>query len=213
MTSGTMSARIACGLLALFCPACGVGDGPGRDWPGVVDTLAGGVIQVRNPETGIWSDDEGWRIVEEVRIGAAAGDGPEAFSQIAAVGASPDGLIHVIDGHTQEVRVFTPAGEHVRTFGGRGAGPGEFTNAFSLDWDAHGRLWINDPGNNRYAVFDTAGSLLFRSPRRVPGLVFPWLGGFGRSGAYYDVAAGAGPDGLSARSSSGSSSTRMAAST
>jgi hypothetical protein len=111
------------------------------------------------------------------------------FGEIAALGVSPHGLIHVIDGHSQEVRVFDQRGEHVRSFGRRGGGPGELANAYSLDWDQDGRLWIVDPGNARYAVFDSAGVPLFTAPRSVPGVVFPWLGGIATNGLLYDPAA------------------------
>ncbi len=154
------------------------------------------MIHVTNPESGLWKQGESWRLHEDLRIGAAVGDGADVFGEIAAVGVSPTGLIHVIDGHAQEVRVFSADGQHVRTFGRRGAGPGEFANAYSLDWDTSGRLWIVDPGNGRYAVFDSAGALLFHASRPVPGVIFPWLGGMGRDGTLYDVAAVQSGDGL-----------------
>src|SRR5687767_9138691 len=129
-------------LACLLLSSCGESSRPSVGWNGTIDTLANGVIQVRNPEAGVWGTDEGWRLVEELRIGSISGDGPDGFSEVTAVGVSPGGLIHVIDGQAQEVRVFAPGGTHVRTFGRRGGGPGEFQNAYSLNWDKLGRLWI-----------------------------------------------------------------------
>jgi hypothetical protein len=174
--------------VVLSCADCGSASDSEPTWLGTADTAGNGAIHVSNPESGTWGEGESWRLVEDLRIGAVAGDGPDVFGEIAAVGVSPNGLIHVIDGHDQEVRVFDPDGRHVRSFGRRGGGPGEFANAYSLDWDRSGRLWVVDPGNGRYAVFDSTGVLLFNAPRVVPGVIFPWLGGAAEDGYLYDVA-------------------------
>jgi hypothetical protein len=184
-------------LIALLSLSCSEPRRGESSWRGSIDTLASGAVHVRNPEQGVWAVGEGWKLVEELRIGSVSGDTPDGFSQVAAIGVSPSGQIHVIDEHAQEVRVFAPSGEHVRSFGRRGSGPGEFTNAYSFNWDVRGRLWISDPGNNRYAVYDTAGTLLVHVTRAVPGVVFPWLGGIGRDGYLYDVAVTPGADGVS----------------
>lgn len=154
-----------------------------------MDTTATGVIHVSNPRSGVWDREEPWRLVEDLRIGSVAGDAPDVFGEVAAIGVSPHGLIHVIDGHSQEVKVFDQSGQHIRSFGGRGAGPGELANAYSLDWDQVGRLWIVDHGNARYAVFDSAGVPLFTATRSVPGVVFPWLGGIATNGLLHDLTA------------------------
>jgi hypothetical protein len=193
----TVSFITALTLAAFVGSACAERARPSDSWSGSIDTLTGGVLHVRNPEQAIWSAEQSWSAVEELRIGAAASEGPDMFGEVAAIGVAPNGQIHVIDAHAQEIRVFSQTGEHVRSFGRRGAGPGEFSNAYALEWDHAGRLWITDPGNARYAVYDTVGSLLFHVPRTVPGVLFPWLGGFARSGALYDVSASQGPDGVS----------------
>jgi hypothetical protein len=183
-------------ICLLLLSACAENARVEPNWRGSTDTLANGTLIVQNPEQGVWSDADAWELVTELRIGAADGDSPDVFSEIAVVGVSPTGLIHAIDGHSQEVRVFAPTGAFVRSFGGRGAGPGEFENAYSLDWDAKGNLWVSDAGNNRYAVYDSSGALLRHVPRTIPGVVFPWLGGFMHETALHDLAASQGPDGI-----------------
>lgn len=73
-------------------------------WQGSIDTSASGVVYVSNPASGVWREGEGWRIVEDLGIGAAEGNGPTVFGEISSLGISPEGLIHVVDGHAQEVR-------------------------------------------------------------------------------------------------------------
>lgn len=163
-------------------------------WLGTIDTISG-IPHVRNPERGIWSEDERWRIVEELRIGRMDGESPDAFGQVVAIGVSPSGAIHVVDGLSQEIRVFDSEGRYERTIGRKGAGPGELQNAYGLAWDARGHLWVTDYGNSRYVVFDEQHDPQLHLTRPFTGILLPWLGGFGDDGFFYDVRPTALPDG------------------
>ncbi|HWV56962.1 MAG TPA: 6-bladed beta-propeller [Longimicrobiales bacterium] len=162
-------------------------------WQGTIDTLPSGAIRVNNAGTGLLGAGEGWRIVEELRIGAAEGNGADVFGEISTIGVSPTGLIHVVNWQTQEIRVFQPDGRFVRSIGRRGSGPGEFHDAFGLEWDEQGNLWVIDAGNARYTVYDSTGALVATHDRRVYGDVHPWLGGFGSDGFLYDLGASTSP--------------------
>jgi hypothetical protein len=50
----------------------------------------------------------------------------QQFHDIGGIVALPNGGLVVVDGGSRELRWFDAAGEHVRTLGGSGAGPGEF---------------------------------------------------------------------------------------
>jgi hypothetical protein len=76
----------------------------------------------------------------------------------------------------------------VRTVGRQGGGPGEFEDPIGLAWAADGHLWVADPANARFSVFDTAGRYLASHPRRVAGYSMPWRGGFDAEGRLYEVA-------------------------
>ena len=188
---------VLCAIVGAAVAGCGAGDPSVRNdgWKGSIDTLPDGAIRVSNPAEGMWSDAERWTIVEEVRIGRTEGSGPDVFGFVAAVDVTPTGNIVVIDGFAQELRFFDSRGQHLRTVGRKGAGPGEFRSAYGLAWDRLGRLWVVDGGNSRYAVFDSSGNYLFDRRRTVPGVVYPWLGGFGDDGNLYDVAFRPGPNG------------------
>jgi len=144
----------------------------------VVDTLASGAIHVRNPETGLWTDNDRWRLEESVRIGRVDGQGPDVFGQIRGLAVDALGRVHVLDSQADEVRVFTPDGGHLRTLGGSGNGPGELSGPFGLGIDGSERIWVADSGNRRYTLWDSAGSLLGTHVRPLQGFSFTWTAGF-----------------------------------
>lgn len=150
-------------------------------WLGTVDTLPSGQIRVTNPEFPIGE----WSVSEEFRIGRSDGIGPDIFGRIDALEVDLNGNLWVIDGHAQELRVFTSEGQYVRTIGRRGAGPGEFTRAVRIDAAPDGNLWVMDPQNQRLTVVDTAGAHLEERPLSYSLLLFPWPGGFDTLGDYY----------------------------
>jgi hypothetical protein len=133
-------------------------------------------------------DDQsgGWRLQEELRLGSIDGGGPEQFSDVWDLVADSEGALYVLDGLAQEVRVFTASGEFSHTIGSKGEGPGELTGAAGLNLDAAGRVWVWDPGNNRYSVFERSGELVASYRREVTGVIYPWLGGFTAAGDYLD---------------------------
>lgn len=165
-------------------PACTPSDA-GTEWRGTVDTLASGQVVVRNPAEPMWSADEAWRVVEELRIGSVTAEGPDLFGRVRGLEVDALGRIYVLEEQAQELRVFDASGRHVRTIGRKGGGPGEFARAVDLELGPHGHLWVADPSNGRVSVIDTAGIL--RRELRIPGgfVIIPWPGGFDRAGRYY----------------------------
>ena len=125
---------------------------PRHDWTAVRDTLPSGTVRVTNippaeaPPT--------WTLVEEVRVGAVEGAGPDAFGRLKGLVVLDDGGFAVLEAQVQELRVFGPDGAHVATHGGKGEGPGEFANANGLMRDPQGRIWVPDTRNGRMSVFD-----------------------------------------------------------
>ena len=179
----TASGSAVCLGLALVAAACGKDAG---GWRGTVEKRADGVEIVRNPEQGEWGDHAP-RLVEDLRLGSAEAEGPTLFGEVAAVEVDPLGRIWVLERHAKELRVFGPDGAHVRTIGRQGAGPGEFRDPIGLAWAPDGTLWVADPGNARFTVFDTAGALVGSRARRVGGYAMPWRGGFGPGGSMCEV--------------------------
>lgn len=113
-----------------------------------------------------WSDAPapGWRVSRgpSFRVGGMGGDPNHEFTSVAGGAVLSDGRVAVMDGALAELRIYSPAGEHIRTLGRKGSGPEEFQSPTLA-----GRL----PGDT-LVVFD--------SERRWLALVHP-DGGFGRS--------------------------------
>ncbi len=93
-----------------------------------------------------------------------AGDGPDEFNKPSAVVVAPNGDIFVGDGHggdsNARIVKFSKDGTFIRTWGTRGAGPGEFEAPHALAMDSSGRLFVGDRGNLRIQIFDRDGNFL-----------------------------------------------------
>jgi hypothetical protein len=173
------AARLTC--LAVFTASCGH-----------QDRREGSV------EGGAWAPGQAWRVTEAARIGDSGEDGPASFARIVDVAVDGMGRVWVADAQQHEIRVFGPDGRHVRSFGRRGGGPGEFLGIAGMDWGPGGNLWVLDGGNARFAVYDTAGKLIAMHRRDVNVVTSPWPLGFDAQGRLYDLAsvtaAGNGPE-------------------
>ncbi|MFS8638222.1 MAG: 6-bladed beta-propeller [Gemmatimonadota bacterium] len=159
----------------------------GTESPVVVDTLSSGAIVVRNSGPGRWAGGGGWRIEEVLRIGELEGDDVYVIGRIGALEVDAAGNIHVFDQHANELRTFSPRGEHLRTVGREGSGPGEFRGVVGMAAGPDGRLVVVDGSNARYTVVDGRGGMtsIPRPSRRV---LPPWVGGFDADGRFYDLA-------------------------
>lgn len=164
--------------------ACGNG-GSTTAWTGTIDTLASGVVVVRNGEAGGWSSGEAWRLTETLRIGGAGAEEAAMFGRIASFTVDLAGRLHVLDDMDQQIRTFDANGRHVRTFGRRGGGPGELERALHLALGPNDEIWVADPGSGRIAIFDTDGNYRSSHAATAGILLWPWPGGFDGRGDYY----------------------------
>lgn len=93
-----------------------------------------------------------------------AGDGPDAFNRPSAVYVAPNGDIFVGDGHgggsNARVLKFAADGTFLKTWGRKGAAPGDFETPHALAMDSRGRLFVGDRGNNRIQIFTQDGAFL-----------------------------------------------------
>ena len=115
-------------LVPLAFVLSGCGDGSGAGWQGSV-TDSAGIEIVTNAGGGLWGPGETWTVEEGLRIGTAEGEPEYQFGQITGIDVDADGRVYVMDQQAQEVRVFGPDGEYVRTMGQAGSGPGELSQA------------------------------------------------------------------------------------
>lgn len=132
-----------------------------------------------------------WRLVEELRIGSEA-DGQDGFADIRGVLEDRTGKIWVLEGSTQEIRIFDSTGRHLKTVGRRGAGPGEFQGAAGIALAPDGAIWVEDGRQGRFSVFDAEGRFLRQHLAPSAGYTANWFGGIDGAGRVWDRLLGSG---------------------
>lgn len=137
---------------SLFVTACA---GIGSCQPAATDSEASGA--------GAWSP--GHQPV--VSIGEIDGSEPFIFSEVAGVRLMSDSRVAVADRSSGTIRVFSLDGQHLRTFGGVGGGPGEFQYMNSLEYRAPDTLVAYDSSTPRVTAFLASGSLETTVPLRA----------------------------------------------
>lgn len=93
----------------------------------------------------------------EVRAGAA--DGPGSMGAITGLAVGERGTMYVLDALAPAVHAFDAQGRHLRSFGRRGGGPGEFATPHRIGFRGDS-LWVVDTGHQRTTFFDARGGVL-----------------------------------------------------
>ena len=96
----------------------------------------------------------------DMQVGAVDGDPEYAFSQITDLALTADGSLVVSDAAGQELRVFDPEGNFIRTIGGPGGGPGEFSTAPTIAGVSGDTVVTFDRRASRVTLFETNGELV-----------------------------------------------------
>jgi DNA-binding beta-propeller fold protein YncE len=92
--------------------------------------------------------------------------GSRKLNQPNDVVIAPSGDVFVVQGHTPgpngDARVlkFDKSGAFVKSWGGKGNGPGQFQVAHGIAIDPKGLLWVADRENQRIQVFDQNGTFI-----------------------------------------------------
>ena len=93
-----------------------------------------------------------------------AGTSSDTFNRPSDVAVASNGDIFVADGHggdsNARIVKFSKDGKFIKTWGKKGAAPGEFDWPHSLTFDSRGRLFVADRANNRVQIFDQDGRFL-----------------------------------------------------
>ena len=82
------------------------------------------------------------------------------------IAIAPNGDVFVAQGHTPgakgDARVlkFDKTGKFLKSWGGKGKGPGQFEVAHGIAFDAKGLLWVADRENQRVQIFDQNGTFV-----------------------------------------------------
>lgn len=153
-------------LLLLLSGGCGDGETDAPELVAVTDSAGITVVEVRGPT---WDEGGEWRVRPEprLRIGTLEGAPEEELHHVADAAIADDGSVVIADGGSGEIRIFDDSGDHVRSFGRAGDGPGEFraVRALRLDGDT---LLVYDARPGRITRFDLAGRPLGVTTLEVP---------------------------------------------
>lgn len=107
-----------------------------------------------------------------VVIGDDENDENQWFSSVRDAARMSDGSIAAVDQATAEIRIYDSAGEHLRTMGRHGEGPGEFQDPYQM-WVAAGdTIWVGDYSPWRYNLFAPDGEFA-RQVRLTPQFINP----------------------------------------
>ena len=93
--------------------------------------------------------------------------GERKLNQPNDIAIAANGDVFVVQGHTPglakgDARVlkFDKTGRFIKSWGGKGKGPGQFDVAHGIAIDAKGLLWVMDRENQRIQVFDAEGTFV-----------------------------------------------------
>ena len=82
------------------------------------------------------------------------------FSEPSDVSVSKEGLIYVVDGVNNKIKVFNPNGKFLYSFGSKGSKNGELRFPLGIGIGESGKVYIADSGNRRVQIFTPQGSFL-----------------------------------------------------
>lgn len=173
-----MNLRLAALTLSLILPGCG-GES-GRSLAAVYDSAGVRIVENRDVEGDRTSN---WTVSPEAILhlgGTSASEGAELFSELNGVTRLAGGEVVVLEGSLSELRFFSEHGEHIRTIGGMGDGPGEFGEAGSFMRLAGDSLLVRDTRKSSLVLFAPGGEHVRNEPvdrRTMWGLGdFRWMG-------------------------------------
>lgn len=155
-SAGRTCRRVAVVVSTMVAVGCGA-DQATDEWAGGLYERDG-VPVVENPEDGLWTPATAWQLEQDLRIGVADGDPDQQFSAVVDLAVDRSGRIYVLDRDAGELRVFSSEGEHLRTIGRRGRGPGELTSPSAVLLGPADTLLVPDTRNQRVQRLLTDGS-------------------------------------------------------
>ena len=94
------------------------------------------------------------------------GRGSRKLNQPNDVAFARNGDLFIVQGHTpgprrrRAVLKFDKTGKFIKSWGGKGTGPGQFEVAHGIAIDAQGLLWVTDRENQRIQIFDGDGKFV-----------------------------------------------------
>jgi hypothetical protein len=122
----------------------------------ITDSAGVDVVMNVGPQ---WQDGAGWSVDPEpyLTIGTATGDPEYELYNVTGAVRLPDGQIAVLNSGSHEIRFYDGNGQHLRSVGGEGGGPGKFQNPYDLYSLAGDSVVVYDVLQRRLSFFDRDG--------------------------------------------------------
>lgn len=112
------------------------------EWKGKTE-YEGGLKVIKNPREPLYGGDV-FILEKEFTIGVAEGDDEYSFIRLWYLAVDENENIYAMDQGASKVKVYMPNGKHLRSFGSKGQGPGEFENPNMIFITNHGQLIVED---------------------------------------------------------------------
>ena len=127
-------------------------------YPVKIETIEGvrTVLNPAFPKQGVVR----YTLVEDLTIGGESGGAESVLNRPQYLDVDAEGNIYILDWGDVEFKVFAPDGRHLRSFGKKGQGPGEFDTPASFDIAADGRIFLLSGRQHQMIILDSAGKYL-----------------------------------------------------
>ncbi len=96
-----------------------------------------------------------------------------SFRQPSDISVSDQGLIYVVDGVNNKIKVFNQKGEFLFAFGKKGRGNGQFSFPMGIHTDSNDKVYVADSGNSRIQIFTPSGEYLSQIKLPSTGVMTP----------------------------------------
>jgi hypothetical protein len=127
-------------------------------WKGSV-VKEGDVTIITNPKEPLFKGPI-LELEEDLSLGGPEAQGDYAFGKVQTFIVDGSGSVYVLDRMNFNVKIFDPSGRHLRTFGRKGQGPGEFEYPYTLSLNqTSGELALHELGDG-ITYFNTDGTFL-----------------------------------------------------
>ncbi|MDX1390584.1 MAG: 6-bladed beta-propeller, partial [Acidobacteriota bacterium] len=119
-------------------------------------------VEIVTSSAPAWSAGAGYHVSDDpiTVVGGIDDDPSTSFGWISGAVRLSDGRLVVLDGQSQDLRVFDRAGNLLATWGRAGEGPGEFVRAFHVTSLPGDTVAVFDGGNARVTFFSPAGEVV-----------------------------------------------------
>jgi hypothetical protein len=125
-----------------------------------------------------WPRGKEWLLASQpaLTIGDIEGEDHEVLSLVVGAVRLSDGSIVIGDGSARRIRVYNQAGKHLASFGGPGAGPGEFEVMGLIGRLRGDSIGVWDLYRKRVTIFSKTGQPRTGPPATVSGVIVPGIG-------------------------------------